>query len=69
MNQQLPLALQIEEWTREAFVLWGDDWPRITGHIQARLAEMGGAERAKLTAEAALTLINPAGKELVGSTH
>jgi hypothetical protein len=69
MNQQLPLALQIEEWTREAYILWGDNWERITGHIRARLAEMGGAERAKLTAEVSLTLVDPVGKKTDASPH
>ncbi|MDE2135145.1 MAG: hypothetical protein KGJ49_11175 [Alphaproteobacteria bacterium] len=65
-NRKLSLALQIEEWTREALVRWGDDWPRINDYIRARLAGMSAGERATMTAEAQLTLL---GKQSDMSTH
>ena len=69
MNQHLPLALQIEVWTQEAFILWGDDWERIACHIRTRLAEMGKIERAKLSTEAAMTLTNSVDREIYHSTN
>lgn len=61
MNKQLSLALQIEEWTREAVVQCGDDWERIAAHIRSRFANVGDADRARLTSEASLTLRDPVG--------
>jgi hypothetical protein len=69
MSYKLSLSLQIEEWTREAFVLWGDDWERIADHIRARFAELGEAERAKFLEEASLTLLDPAGRDRDASTN
>ncbi len=69
MNKQLPLALQIEEWTREAVALCGDDWKRIADYISCRFAEVGEADRARLTAEATFTLLDPVAKKRSASTH
>jgi hypothetical protein len=63
MNKQLSLALQIEEWTREAVVQCGDDWERIAAHIRSRFAKVGDAERERLASEASLTLRTPSGTE------
>lgn len=68
-NRKLPLALQIEEWTREALVRWGDDWPRINDYIRARLAEISDGERATIMAEAQLTLLGPLGRQSDISMH
>ncbi len=69
MNKELFLALQIEKWTREAFVLWGDDWERIADHIKDRFAALSDAERARLKEEASLTLLDSAGGDTGTSTH
>ena len=63
MDKKLSLALQIEEWTREAVEQCGDDWERIAAHIRSRFANVGDAERARLTSEACLTLRSPVGPE------
>ena len=69
MDKPLSLALQIEEWTREAVMQCGDDWERIAAHIRLRLAKVDDAERARLASEAALTLRDPAGTEPDGSAN
>jgi hypothetical protein len=56
MNQKPTLALQIEAWTREALVRWGDDWERVASYVSMRFSEADEADRAKLTTEAELTL-------------
>ncbi len=69
MNKPLTLALQIEEWTREAVSQCGDDWKRIAAHIQARFSEMDEAGRTRITAEASLTLLDPIDQKKSTSTH
>ena len=69
MNQQLPLALQIEEWTREALVQWGGDWVQIAAHIRTRFAELGEEARLKVTTEASLTLLDPISQQSNMSRH
>jgi len=56
MNTKPTLALEIEEWTREAILRWGDDWGQIASHISRRLSETDEMRRNALKAEAALTL-------------
>ena len=68
-EKPLSLALQIEEWTREAVMQCGDDWERIAAHIRSCFAKVGEAERVRLTAEAALTLRDPTGTEPDGSAN
>ena len=59
MTKHLTLALQIEEWTREAVALCGSDWKHISSYIQDRFAEMEEPERARFEAEARMTLLDP----------
>jgi hypothetical protein len=56
MNKKPTLALQIETWTREALMRWGDDWELVTSYVSMRFSEADEADRAKLTTEAELTL-------------
>jgi hypothetical protein len=56
MNTKPTLAEQIEEWTREAILRWGDDWEQIASHISRRFSETDEMRRTALKAEAALTL-------------
>ena len=69
MDEHPPLALQIEEWTREALVQWGGDWVQIAAHIRTRFAELGEEARLKVTTEASLTLLGPSGNEADDSAH
>ncbi|MDE2110982.1 MAG: hypothetical protein KGJ79_07555 [Alphaproteobacteria bacterium] len=69
MNKPLTLALQVEEWTRDAVTLCGDDWKRIAAYIEARFSEMDEADRARITAEASLTLLDPIEHRSNLSTH
>jgi len=56
MEENLTLALQVEEWTREAVVQCGDDWNRIAAYIKLRFSEMDKTDRAVFVTEASLTL-------------
>jgi hypothetical protein len=69
MTKQLPLNLQIEEWTREAAAQWGGNWQRIDEYIRRRFAEMSEADRARMTAEATFTLLDPVAKKRSVSMH
>lgn len=69
MTKQLPLTLQIEEWTREAAAQWGSNWQRIDEYIRSRFAEMSDADRARMTAEAAFTLLDPVAGKKSASMH
>jgi hypothetical protein len=56
MNKKPTLALQIEAWTREALMRWGDDWERVASYVSMRFSEAEEADRAQWTTEAELTL-------------
>ena len=59
MEKNLTLALQVEEWTREAVVQCGDDWEGIAAYIKLRFSEMDESGRAEFATEASLTLRDP----------
>lgn len=56
MDRQPSLAGLIGMWCQEAVALWGNDWGRISRHIQIRMDELDGQTRAGLEEEAAVTL-------------
>ena len=57
MSERPPLSARIEAWTREAFETWGDDWSRISAHIERRMSALQMNERRNLSREAELTLV------------
>ena len=69
MEKNLTLALQVEEWTREAVVQCGDDWKRIAAYIKLRFSEMDETDRAVFVTEASLTLHDPSSSCTSLSTH
>jgi len=68
MNHNPTLALQIETWTREALMRWGDDWERVASYVSMRFTEADEANRAELTSEAELTLAG-GGSRSDGAAH
>jgi hypothetical protein len=56
MERQTTLAGLIGRWCEEAIAQGGDDWRRISDHIQSRYAALNEETRGQLEAEAALTL-------------
>jgi hypothetical protein len=69
MEKNLTLALQVEEWTREAVVHCGDDWKRIAAYIKLRFSEMDESDRAEFVTEASLTLRDPSSNCTSLSAH
>ena len=67
MNEKPMLAQQIEEWTREAILRWGDDWERVASYISMRFSETDEARQAELRTEADWTLAAGAapGKDII----
>jgi len=51
------LSARIDTWTREAVAQWGNDWSRISEHIERRLAALAPGERHEIALEATLTLV------------
>ena len=69
MEKNLTLALQVEEWTREAVVQCGDDWEGIAAYIKLRFSEIDKSERAVFVTEASLTLRDASSNCTSLSTH
>ena len=69
MDKHLTLALQIEEWTRQAVEQSGYDWKKVVAYIEARIAELDDTERAKIDAEARFTLYDHVGRDPDASPH
>jgi ribonucleotide reductase alpha subunit len=57
--ENMSLAAWIDAWTREAVARWGDDWPRISEHIQRRMAALAPDERREIERESQMTLTQP----------
>jgi hypothetical protein len=58
MFQQTHLSARIAQWTREAFEIWGQDWPRISAYIEQRMVSLEPGEKRDVALEAALTLVD-----------
>ncbi len=69
MDKHLPLALRIEEWTRQAVEQYGYDWKNVAAYLDARFAELDETARARFSAEAQLTLYDPIGRDPDASPH
>lgn len=52
------LAMRIDVWTREAMAKWGDDWSRISRHIERQLAALTRDEQRQIAAETSITLLH-----------
>lgn len=54
-HQDHPVAL-LQDWCREAVILWGDDWLKINSYLEEKLAGMGQGELLSFSQAVALAL-------------
>ncbi len=54
--EDVTLAAKVDGWVREAVALWGDDWPRVSAHIERQMALLNRREREKFRQEVRVTL-------------
>jgi hypothetical protein len=67
-TQIAPLSILIDDWCREAMRESGSDWNKISAHINQELAALTPEAKARLVAEAKLTLTE-SGIETHGKAH